>query len=288
VAPLLPLRVVPGRPRACSHLDRSNAGFDAYERVGILLAKRGAGYEQLVADMIAPTPRPGHLAELALDDNGILLACDSRADRIFQFDTRKRELVKSWSSRGDGSADLALDRARHRLFVGSRVPPEVTIYDSMSGREIQSLPAPETMDGVHYDAKLKPRAGPHTSGELMFDHVLFGVSDYAASKAFFLKALEPLGVAVVLEGPLGVELSPDGKSSLCICQTEEKPAHLHLAFTAENRQQVEAFYRAALEAGGKDNGAPGLRPHYHANYYAAFVIGPDGHNIEVVCHEPEA
>ena len=71
-------------------------------------------------------------------------------------------------------------------------------------------------------------------------------------------------------------------------QTEEKPAHLHLAFTAENRQQVEAFYRAALKAGAKDNGAPGLRPNYHANYYAAFVIGPDGHNIEAVCHEPEA
>ena len=122
----------------------------------------------------------------------------------------------------------------------------------------------------------------------MFDHVLFGVSDYAASKAFFLKALEPLGVAVVLEGPLGVELSRGGKSSLCIRRIEEKPAHLHLAFTAENRQQVEAFHRAALEAGGKDNGAPGLRPQYHANYYAAFVIGPDGHNIEVVCHEPEA
>jgi catechol 2,3-dioxygenase-like lactoylglutathione lyase family enzyme len=122
----------------------------------------------------------------------------------------------------------------------------------------------------------------------MFDHVAFGVSDYAASKAFFLKALEPLGVAVVLEGPLGVELSSKGQASLCMNQTEEKPAHLHLAFTAENRQQVEAFYRAALAAGGKDNGAPGLRPHYHANYYAAFVIGPDGHNIEVVCHEPEA
>ena len=123
----------------------------------------------------------------------------------------------------------------------------------------------------------------------MFDHVVFGVSDYATSKAFFLKALEPLGVVVVLEGPLGVELSrPDGKSSLCIRQTDENPAHhLHLAFTAENRQQVEAFYRAALAAGGKDNGAPGLRPQYHANYYAAFVIGPDGHNIEVVCHEPK-
>ena len=124
----------------------------------------------------------------------------------------------------------------------------------------------------------------------MFDHVKFGVSDYAASKAFFLKALEPLGVAVVQDGPLGVELCrQNGKSSLCIRQIpEEKPTHLHLAFIAENRRQVEAFYRAALEAGGKDNGAPGLRPHYHANYYAAFVIGPDGHNIEVVCHEPEA
>ena len=125
----------------------------------------------------------------------------------------------------------------------------------------------------------------------MFDHVKFGVSDYAASKAFFLKALEPLGVAVVSEGPpaYGVELSPPGgKASLCLCQAEEKPARLHLAFTAENRQQVDAFYRAALEAGGKDNGAPGLRPHYHASYYAAFVNGPDGHNIEVVCHEREA
>jgi catechol 2,3-dioxygenase-like lactoylglutathione lyase family enzyme len=125
----------------------------------------------------------------------------------------------------------------------------------------------------------------------MFDHVKFGVSDYAASKAFFLKALEPLGVAVVGEGhpAYGVELMPpESQASLCLFLTEEKPAHLHLAFKAENRQQVEAFYRAALEAGGKDNGAPGLRPHYHANYYAAFVIGPDGHNIEVVCHEPEA
>ncbi len=124
----------------------------------------------------------------------------------------------------------------------------------------------------------------------MFDHVKFGVSDYAASKAFFLKALEPLGVAVAGEGPptYGVELCAKGKAaSLCLFQTEEKPAPLHLAFAAENRQQVDAFYRAALEAGGKDNGAPGLRPQYSGNYYAAFVIGPDGHNVEVVCHEPE-
>jgi catechol 2,3-dioxygenase-like lactoylglutathione lyase family enzyme len=122
----------------------------------------------------------------------------------------------------------------------------------------------------------------------MFDHVKFGVSDYAASKAFFLKALEPLGIAVISEGPptYGVELSPKGgTSSLCLYQTDEKPAHLHLAFTAESRGQVDAFHRAALEAGGKDNGEPGLRPHYHENYYAAFVIAPDGHNVEVVCHK---
>ena len=124
----------------------------------------------------------------------------------------------------------------------------------------------------------------------MFDHVVFGVSDYAASKAFFLKALAPLGMAVVSEGApsYGVEMSADGKTSLCIRQTQEKPAHLHLAFVAEHRHQVDAFHRAALDAGGEDNGAPGLRPHYHANYYAAFVIGPDGHNIEVVCHRPDA
>ncbi|WP_374567489.1 VOC family protein [Ideonella sp.] len=125
----------------------------------------------------------------------------------------------------------------------------------------------------------------------MFDHVKFGVSNFAASKAFYLQALEPLGVSVVSEGApaYGVEFSqPQGTVSLCLFQTEEKPAHLHLAFVAESRQQVDAFHRAALAAGGKDHGAPGLRPHYHANYYAAFVIDPDGHNIEAVCHKPEA
>jgi catechol 2,3-dioxygenase-like lactoylglutathione lyase family enzyme len=121
----------------------------------------------------------------------------------------------------------------------------------------------------------------------MFDHVKIGVSDFAASKAFFLKALAPLGVFVGSEGAptYGVELCSKGETSLVLFQTAEKPAHLHLAFTAENRQQVDAFYRAAMAAGGKDNGAPGLRPQYSGNYYAAFVIGPDGHNIEAVCHE---
>jgi catechol 2,3-dioxygenase-like lactoylglutathione lyase family enzyme len=125
----------------------------------------------------------------------------------------------------------------------------------------------------------------------MFDHVKFGVSDFAASKAFYLKALAPLGIEIVAEGPptYGIELSPPGgKVSLCLFQTDEKPAHLHVAFVAGNRRQVDAFHRAALEAGAKDHGAPGLRPNYHANYYAAFVIWPDGHNLEAVCHEPEA
>jgi predicted lactoylglutathione lyase len=91
-----------------------------------------------------------------------------------------------------------------------------------------------------------------------------------------------------MEGPYGLGLGRNGKPSLWMYQTDEKPAHLHIAFTADDREQVRAFYRAALEAGGKDNGAPGLRPHYHANYYGAFVIGPDGHNVEAVCHKAEA
>jgi len=132
-----------------------NAGFDAYGRVGIMQAKRGAPSDQFVADMIAPTYRPGHLAEMAMEDDGKLLICDSRADLIFLFDTRKRELLKSWPAHGDGAGDLSLDRARHRLFVGTRIPAEMTVYDSLSGKEIVSLPGPETMDGVHYDAGLK-------------------------------------------------------------------------------------------------------------------------------------
>ena len=125
----------------------------------------------------------------------------------------------------------------------------------------------------------------------MFDHVVFSVGDYAASKEFFVKALAPLGVQVLSEGPLGIELCrPNSDSSLCIRGAGEAATSppLHLAFTAETRLQVQEFHRAALEAGGKDNGAPGVRPQYSETYYAAFVVGPDGHNIEAVCHKPEA
>lgn len=121
----------------------------------------------------------------------------------------------------------------------------------------------------------------------MFDHIGFGVSDYAVSKSFFLKALQPLGYGIVMEGPYGVGLGPSGKPLLWLNQSSEKPAHLHLAFVADSRNQVDEFYRAALDAGGKDNGAPGLRPHYHPHYYGAFVIGPDEHNVEAVCHKVE-
>jgi len=119
----------------------------------------------------------------------------------------------------------------------------------------------------------------------MFDHVVFGVSDYEASKAFYLKALDVLGIKIVVENEIGAELSADGETSLCLIRTDEKPAHLHLAFRARERKQVDRFYLDALAAGGRDNGAPGLRPEYHPAYYAAFIIDPDGHNIEMVCHE---
>ncbi|SHG90993.1 VOC family protein [Ferrimonas marina] len=123
----------------------------------------------------------------------------------------------------------------------------------------------------------------------MFDHVVFGVTDYEQSKAFYLTALAPLGIKVLSEGEMGVELSTDGKSSLCIRrQPQANPSPLHIAFVAKHRDQVDSFHRLALQAGAKDNGGPGLRPDYSGRYYAAYVIGPDGHNIELVCHEEES
>lgn len=121
----------------------------------------------------------------------------------------------------------------------------------------------------------------------MFDHIGIGVSNLEASKTFFLRSLAPLGVGVAMEGPSGLGLGTQGKPSLWLFQTQDRPAPLHLAFRAESRGQVDAFYREAIDAGGTDNGPPGLRQHYHPDYYAAFVLGPDGHNVEAVCHAPE-
>jgi catechol 2,3-dioxygenase-like lactoylglutathione lyase family enzyme len=122
----------------------------------------------------------------------------------------------------------------------------------------------------------------------MLDHLGFGVSDYARSKAFYLQALAPLGIGIVMEvtpeqaGHSAAGFGKDRKPFFWIAQGEA--AHLHVAFAAATRAEVDAFHRAAIAAGGRDNGAPGLRPHYHPNYYGAFVLDPDGHNVEAVCH----
>lgn len=127
----------------------------------------------------------------------------------------------------------------------------------------------------------------------MLDHIGFPVTDFVRSRGFYAKALAPLGYRIVTE----VRLSEDDEDGYAGFGNDRphfwigtgKPlvGRLHIAFVAENRAAVRAFYEAALAAGGKDNGAPGLRPHYHENYYAAFVLDPDGHNIEAVCHAPE-
>lgn len=121
----------------------------------------------------------------------------------------------------------------------------------------------------------------------MIDHLGLPAADVERSKAFFLQALAPLGAGIVMEGPFGVGIGLPGKPTLWLYQGAGQGTALHVAFTARDRQQVRAFHAAALAAGGRDNGGPGLRPHYHPNYYGAFVIGPDGHNIEAVCHLPE-
>ena len=127
----------------------------------------------------------------------------------------------------------------------------------------------------------------------MLDHIGFPVTDFARSKNFYLKALAPLGYRAVMD----VSLSDDGEDGYAGFGDDRphfwigtgKPlvGRLHVALVAKDRAAVRAFYEAALAAGGKDNGAPGLRPHYHENYYAAFVLDPDGHNIEAVNHLPE-
>ncbi len=123
---------------------------------------------------------------------------------------------------------------------------------------------------------------------MIIDHIGVAVSDYEKSKEFFCKALAPLGITVVMEVQGWAGLGKNGKAELWFGKHSEVQRPLHVAFLAENREQVRAFYRAALAAGGTDNGPPGIREAYHPNYYGAFVIGPDGHNVEAVCHRPDA
>ena len=127
----------------------------------------------------------------------------------------------------------------------------------------------------------------------MIDHTGLKVSDPGKSRLFYDSALAPLGYKMLMEVPkeftegkvaLGYGVPP--KPDFWMTEGTPNEPRIHVAFRAENRQQVDDFYRAALAAGGKDNGAPGPRPHYHKDYFGAFVLDPDGHNIEAVCHTP--
>ena len=124
---------------------------------------------------------------------------------------------------------------------------------------------------------------------MIIDHTGFSVSDYEAAKVFYTQALEPLGIRMIMEPP-GISAAGFGRDQPQFwlqAGGAHKPP-VHTAFAAESREQVRAFYQAALAAGGTDNGPPGVRAMYHPNYYGAFVRDLDGNNVEAVCHAPEA
>jgi catechol 2,3-dioxygenase-like lactoylglutathione lyase family enzyme len=127
----------------------------------------------------------------------------------------------------------------------------------------------------------------------MIDHTGLDMSDPVRSRRFYEQALAPLGYKVMMEvpteftgGAVVLGMGADKPDFWLHQGTPQKP-RVHVAFRAENHAQVEAFYKAALAAGGTDNGPPGPRPHYHEHYYGAFVLDPDGHNIEACCHDPQ-
>jgi catechol 2,3-dioxygenase-like lactoylglutathione lyase family enzyme len=121
----------------------------------------------------------------------------------------------------------------------------------------------------------------------MLDHVTIGVSNIARAVAFYDRALAPLGIErLYAEGTSAFGYGSDKKAYFWIGQREAVQSGAHIAFAAKDRATVDAFHAAALAAGGRDHGAPGLRPQYHAQYYGGFILDPDGHNIEAVCHRP--
>ncbi|MDF2703034.1 MAG: hypothetical protein K0S10_1980 [Rubrobacteraceae bacterium] len=120
----------------------------------------------------------------------------------------------------------------------------------------------------------------------MLDHVGVPVSDFERSKRFYAQALSPLGYELIMEpSPSAAGFGKRGKPDFWIGQGETGQA-FHIAFAADDRATVDSFYKEAIAAGGRDNGVPGFRPRYHASYYGAFVLDPDGNNIEAVCHKP--
>ncbi len=121
----------------------------------------------------------------------------------------------------------------------------------------------------------------------MLDHITIGVGDFAKAQAFYDAALAPLGITrFASDGAHFAGYGVKPKAFFWIGARDAIHTGTHIAFTAPDRATVDAFHRAALAAGGRDNGAPGLRTQYHPNYYGAFVLDPDGHNIEAVCHQP--
>ncbi len=121
----------------------------------------------------------------------------------------------------------------------------------------------------------------------MIDHLTLTVRDLARSRAFYEKALSPLGYDVAMEFGQSAGFGHSGKPYLWLRQGDPPTPPTHIAFAARDRASVSAFHAAALAACARDNGAPGIREHYHPSYYAAFVIDPDGHPIEAVCHAPD-
>lgn len=121
----------------------------------------------------------------------------------------------------------------------------------------------------------------------MFDHIGLRTAHIDPLKAFYTRALQPLGIAVVTEYPGGAGFGRDGQPAFWLGESDKSPSSVHLAFSANSRAAVDAFHQAALAAGATDNGAPGVRADYHPDYYGAFVIDPDGNNVEAVCHLPE-
>lgn len=124
-------------------------------------------------------------------------------------------------------------------------------------------------------------------GTMIIDHMGFQVSDLARSRDFFVAALKPLGMTITKQGEGWVMIGREREGDLWLGAFGAVTSPIHVAFSAKTREQVREFYAAALAAGGTDNGAPGIREQYHPNYYGAFVIAPDGHNIEAVCHKAE-
>jgi catechol 2,3-dioxygenase-like lactoylglutathione lyase family enzyme len=125
------------------------------------------------------------------------------------------------------------------------------------------------------------------SSTTAIDHISLTVSDYDSAKKFYAAALRPLGWKLMMEFGRTAGFAVDGKPYLWIAEGKKTRPHIHVAFGAPTRKDVDRFYKAAIKAGATDNGKPGLRLDYHPTYYAAFVLDPDGHNIEPATHQPE-